>query len=277
MLTEAPPRPRAEAPTAPPPAGLLVPGRNVWRVAQARRAALLSDGAAYFGAVRAAMREARRSIHVVGWDIDSRTRLVGEAPPEDGLPEELGAFLAALAERRPELSVKLLLWDYSVLYALEREMLPALNLRWNVPDAVELCLDGSAPFGASHHQKIVVVDGRVAFSGGLDLTVRRWDRPSHAPGDPGRMDPAGKPYSPFHDVQMAVDGPAAAALEELVEARWTRACAECFDPAAPAPPDHDPWPAGLAPDFRDIQVGIARTELATLARRPRPSTGPPRR
>lgn len=261
MLSEAPPRARVRpAPPRPaPPASLLEAGRNVWRVARAPRAAVLSDGAAYFGAVRAAMQNARHSIHIVGWDIDSRTRLVGETAPDDGLPEELGAFLTALVERRPGLSVKLLLWDYSVLYALEREMLPTLHLRWNVPEAVELCLDDRTPFGASHHQKVVVVDGKLAFSGGLDLTIRRWDRNAHDPSDPVRVDPAGKAYKPFHDVQMMVDGEAAAALEELVQARWNRACAECLPPIALPETGHDLWPAHVEPDLRDAAIGIART------------------
>ncbi|MFH5926083.1 VTT domain-containing protein [Roseomonas xinghualingensis] len=265
MLTEAPPRPRIRpAPhrAAAPPSSLLEAGRNVWRVATAPRVAVLSDGAAYFAAVREAMLNARHSIHIVGWDIDSRARLVGETPPEDGLPEELGAFLSALVERRPGLSVKLLLWDYSVLYALERELLPTLHLRWNVPEAVELCLDNKTPFGASHHQKIVVVDGQVAFSGGLDLTIRRWDRNAHDPSDPARVDPAGKPYPPFHDVQMMVDGEAAAALAEIVQTRWNRACGECLEPAGPASPGHDPWPHGVEPDLYDATIGIARTEPA---------------
>jgi phosphatidylserine/phosphatidylglycerophosphate/cardiolipin synthase-like enzyme/uncharacterized membrane protein YdjX (TVP38/TMEM64 family) len=241
---------------------LLEPGRNAWRVTTAPRVAMLPDGATYFGALRETMLNARHSIHVVGWDIDSRTRLVGDTPPNDGLPEELGAFLSALVERRPGLSVKLLLWDYSMLYALERELLPALHLRWNVPEAVELCLDNKTPFGASHHQKIVVVDGLVAFSGGLDLTIRRWDRNAHDPSDPARVDPAGKPYPPFHDVQMAVDGEAAAALAELVQDRWNRACDECLDPAGPVAPGHDPWPASLEPELRDATIAIARTEPA---------------
>lgn len=270
MLTEAPLRtePRSQPRNPPAPreasapilsAPILKQGHNAWRVARAPRAAVLSDGATYFGALRSAMLRARQSIQVVGWDIDSRTRLVGTAPPTDGLPEELGAFLAALVERRPGLSVKLLLWDYSVLYSLEREMLPALHLRWGAPEGVELCLDDRTPFGASHHQKVVVVDGLVAFSGGLDLTIRRWDTNRHDPADPGRVDPAGKPYSPFHDVQMVVDGGAAAALAELVADRWTRACEECVPVPGPSAPDHDPWPEGLEPDLLDASLGIART------------------
>jgi uncharacterized membrane protein YdjX (TVP38/TMEM64 family)/phosphatidylserine/phosphatidylglycerophosphate/cardiolipin synthase-like enzyme len=269
MLTEAPfrarsrPAPTPLRPAAARPAALLRPGENVWRVAKAPRAAVLSDGATYFAALRQAMQNARYSIHVLGWDIDSRTRLIGAEPPQDGLPETLGEFLTALVERRPELSVKLLLWDYSVLYALERQLLPGLALRWNVPAAVELCLDDNTPFGASHHQKVVVIDGRVAFSGGLDLTIRRWDTNAHDPSDPRRVDPSGRPYPPFHDVQMAVDGEAAVALDELVRARWDRACNECLPLPEPwKEPEHDPWPAALEPHFRDVTVGIARTQPA---------------
>ncbi len=169
---------------------ILEPGRNVWRVACAGHAAVLQDAAAYYGVLRRIMLNARRSIHILGWDIDSRTPLVSEqGRPDDGLPATLAAFLAALIERRPQLSVKLLLWDYSVLYALERELLPALALRWSAPPQVELCLDDTVPFGASHHQKLVVVDDAVAFAGGLDLTIRRWDTPRHDPRDPLRLDP----------------------------------------------------------------------------------------
>ena len=34
---------------------------------------------------------------------------------------------------------------------------------------------------ARHHQKIVVIDDAIAFSGGIDLTLRRWDCREHAP------------------------------------------------------------------------------------------------
>jgi hypothetical protein len=140
------------------------------------------------------MLDARRSIHI-GWDIDSRTALVCErGTPGHGLPATLAPFLTALVARNPELSVRLLLWDYAVLYALERELLPALALRWSTPPQVELCLDDTAPFGATHHQKVVVVVDAVAFAAGLDLNIRCWDTPRHEPRDPLRRDPYGVPY-----------------------------------------------------------------------------------
>lgn len=243
------------------PAGrVLVPGRNVWRLERADAFAVLVDAAAYFAALRRALLAARRRILIVAWDLDSRTRLVGETAPDDGLPEELGAFLTALVQRTPDLSIKLLLWRPSVLYALEREPTVGVALQWQTPPQVELAFDEEAPVGSSQHQKIVVVDDRLAFSGGLDITIRRWDTPRHDPNDARRVDPAGKPYKPFHDVQAAVAGPAAAALAALVRERWLRATGERLEPLADPPPgDPNPWPAGVEPQFRDVAVGIART------------------
>src|SRR5919109_2038065 len=204
--------------------GVFRPGRNVWRVATAERAAVLIDAAAYFGALREALLQAQHSVYIIGWDVDSRTPLVGPSgEPEDQLPRELGPFLTALVERRPELKINILLWDYSLFFTSERQAMPAFALRWRTPPQIDLCLDDAIPLGSSHHQKIVVVDEALAFSGGLDLTVRRWDSSDHNPANPHRVDPGGHPYNGFHDVQMMVDGDAARAVTELARERWSRA------------------------------------------------------
>src|SRR3546814_4681942 len=96
-----------------------------------------------------------------------------------------------------------------MLYALEREPLPALKLDWTTPAQISVCLDDVLPIGACHHQKLVVIDDAVAFSGGLDLTIRRWDTTEHALDNPRRRDPRGERNRPFHDVQLMVDGEAA--------------------------------------------------------------------
>ena len=242
-------------------ASFLRENENVWRIAHANRASMLVDGAAYFGAVRESLLKAQHSIHIVGWDIDSRMRLVGASGrADDGLPETLAEFLSALVERRPELTIHLLLWDFSVLYALEREIFPSLALSWKTPDQIQFCLDNDVPLGCSQHQKIVVVDDTVAFSGGLDLTIRRWDTPDHALENDRRFDPSGRSYRPFHDVQAVVDGAAATVLADLVRDRWRRArCGELPKPIKGG----DCWPDGVTPDFTDARVGIARTQPAS--------------
>ncbi len=238
---------------------------NAWKVVPANRAAVLVDAAQYFGALRESMKLAQRSILIVGWDINSRTRLVGESGEvDDGLPDALGDFLTALVQAKPQLTVKLLLWDYSIFYSLEREFSPSLSLQWKTPHQIELCLDDSVPIGSAHHQKIVVIDDTIAFSGGLDLTIRRWDCSSHMVSNPCRTDPAGAPYAPFHDVQILVDGPAARGLAELVRDRWFAATSEKLPWATMSA---DLWPRSVTPDFRSVDVAISRTLPNGIGRR----------
>ncbi len=231
------------------------PGRNCWQTPHAPRASLLVDGANYYAAVRSSMLKAERSIYIVGWDIDSRVRLAGEAPPDDGAPERLRDFLIHLTTERPELRVHVLLWDFSILYALEREPIPILNLNWSTPREIEVCLDDLVPLGGSHHQKIVTIDDKVAFCGGLDLAIQRWDTRGHIADDDRRVTPGGKAYKPFHDIQCVVDGEAARALCDLVAERWEKAA--CKTPMRESG-DGDPWPDNVEPDFVDAHPAIAR-------------------
>ena len=78
----------------------LIPGDTVWRRCEARRVAVLNDAAAYFAALREVLLQAQDLVYIVGWDIHSETRLVGESGrADDGLPEQLGPFLRALVHR----------------------------------------------------------------------------------------------------------------------------------------------------------------------------------
>lgn len=236
---------------------ILEPGRNCWRLEQAKRVAFLVDGAAYFAVLRAAAAKARQSIFILGWDIDSRIRLIPEGA-DDGLPDPLGGFLNALAKGSRELRIHILNWDYAMLYVADREVLPRYKLGWRTHRRVRFELDGSHPVGASHHQKVVVIDDSIAFVGGLDLTHGRWDTSEHRLDDPRRTHPGGDRCPPFHDVQMAVDGKAAAALGQLARERWQRATGKA--PKAPwSRGGTDPWPESLEPDLEEVSVGIART------------------
>lgn len=157
---------------------ILTEGRNCWRIAPAKRGAFLIDGDAYFVACAKAIARAGQSIFIVGWDIDSRTRLLTDGQIDD-LPVNLGDFLNKVVSRRRGLHAYLLGWDFPVVYALDREPLPVYKLDWCTHRRVHFRLDGIHPVGAAHHQKIVVVDDAVAFVGGMDLAVRRWDTPEH--------------------------------------------------------------------------------------------------
>jgi phospholipase D1/2 len=237
-------------------APVLVEGETCWRRCRADRAAFLIDGAEYFGRLKEAFAAARRSILIVGWNIHSRVRLTPQEAA-DGVPDELGPFLHHLTRTRPGLRVRILVWDWLALYSLERERLPALS--WRTHRRLRFALDGNHPPAACHHQKIVVIDDRLAFIGGLDLAPGRWDRREHLADEPLRAGPDGRPWPPFHDAALMVDGPAAAALGELVRERWRQATGRRI---APVQVDHDPWPAGVAPWCTAVAAGGARPRPA---------------
>ncbi len=239
------------------PGGILGEGKNCWRIARANRAAFLIDAAPYFSALASALEKAERSVLIVGWDIDSRVRLLRDRE-SDGPPTHLGQFLNALVSGKRHLRIHILDWDFAMIHALERELFPVYKFDWKTHRRVHFRLDGNHPVGASHHQKIVVVDDAVAFAGGIDLARERWDTPEHRANDPRRVGPSGRHYPPHHDAQMAVDGAAAAALGELVRERWFRATGKRLKP--PPKSEIDPWPTNLKSDVEDVDVGISRTE-----------------
>ena len=112
-----------------------------------------------------------------------------------------------------------------MIFGLDREWAPLYGLGWKPHRRVHFRYDNTHPVGGSHHQKIVVIDDRVAFCGGIDLTCRRWDTCAHARRDAQRVR-QGAPYPPFHDLMMAVEGDAARALGDLVRERWRKATGE---------------------------------------------------
>jgi len=242
---------------------ILRAGENCWRMDHARRAAFLIDGQAFFSAFHQAARKAKRSIFIASWDIDSRAALLRDNKNQRD-STRLGAFLNRLAAEKPDLEINILAWDFAMIYALEREGFPIFKLGLNSHERIKFKMDGEHPLGASHHQKLVVIDDDLAFAGGLDLTKWRWDTPEHAPGDPRRVDPEGKPYLPFHDVQIVVQGDAAASLGRLFRRRWLQASGKRLEVEPPKEPQA--WPDDLAADLEDIQVAVARTEPAYKGR-----------
>jgi len=236
---------------------ILVPGNNCWRNEHADRVSLLVDGADYFHAFRECAKNARHSVLIIGWDIDGSFKLERESP-SDGLPVNLRDFLDNLVNRREQLNIYVLDWDFAMIYAPDREWLPLYKMDWTTHDRLHFRLDSHHPAGASHHQKIVVVDDRVAFAGGLDFALGRWDTSEHRPGDPRRRDTGKSIPQPYHDVQLMVSGTIAGALGELARERWRMATGENIS-THERPVDNDPWPDDITPDLTGVRVGIART------------------
>lgn len=235
---------------------LLTPGETCWRIERADRLRLIVDGAEYFREVKRAMLAARQTIMMVGWDFDTRVAFEPAGATMEG-PNELGPFMKWMAENRTEVDLYMLKWDLGTVQALGRGMVPMALRPIRAADNFQFKFDTEHPAGAAHHSKVIVVDDRVAFCGGIDLTAGRWDTSEHLDHQPHRHMPGDDtPSKPWHDVTTAVSGPLAAALGDLARQRWFRATGETLDP--PGRGDGDAWP-DLVPTFRDIPVGIART------------------
>ncbi|AET90624.1 SNARE associated Golgi protein-associated protein [Burkholderia sp. YI23] len=244
------------------------PGRNCASVRHADRFSLLIDGADYFRVLREAITRAERTVFILGWDIDSRMKLTPEGA-DDGYPDALGDFLHAVTADKRRLRIYILAWDFAMLYAFEREWLPVYKMGWRTNRRIAFQMDGKHPLGGSQHQKLVVIDDRLAFVGGLDLTRSRWDTTAHAPDEPLRRDANGAPYQPFHDVHTMFDGDAARAIGALARERWARACGKRLAIRAHrAKLQQDPWPPSRRVDLEDAQIAISLTEPAYLGREP---------
>lgn len=237
---------------------IFSPTENCWRTERADEFSILIDANDYFASIRASMMAARRTIFFVGWDFDASITL-GHPRVDDGAPRGVGDFLLWLARRTPGLEIRILLWSPAPLASWARPSNLPYLLRWKWNRQISVRLDGKHPLGSSHHQKMLVIDDAVAYCGGIDVTLDRWDTREHLDDDPDRRRPNGKPYGPWHDISSRFTGPAARALGELCRHRWTRAGGN----SVPLVTDQSPTPES-APNFSfgSVDIAIARTSPA---------------
>ena len=240
---------------------LLVPGTTCRRNARATRSRLLIDARDYYCAFYAEAIRAERSILLAGWQFDSQVELLrGEDRQGAQGPVHLLPFLEALSKEKPELQVHILAWDYSAVFAMEREWLQRVLFSWTTPANVHFRFDGSHPLGASHHQKFAVIDGQFAFVGGIDLASARWDDREHRLHNPLRFE-HGEPQKPYHDVMAFVSGQAARSLEALFAERWRTATGEPLELPPPRNAEREPaFEQGLP--IESSEVGISCTECS---------------
>ena len=235
---------------------------SVWTRARASRAHTVVDAGPYYELIREAMLGARQRILLIGWDFDTRVTIGGgrrlwRMLKRDTPPPRLGPFMIWLAKRNPDLEIRILKWNFGALKAVFRGRMILDLARWWMNPRIDFKLDSAHPLGCSHHQKIVIIDDKFAACGGIDMTSGRWDTRDHLEADARRKLPGGKLYAPWHDATMLLEGDVARALGDLGRARWVQAGGAPM--AACAPQDESAWPERLNAEFRDVEVGIART------------------
>ena len=185
------------------------------------RVETLVHGAVYFRRLLEAIRGLGPGDHLyfTDWRGDPDQRL------DEHPDSEIGAVLVAAAGRG--VMVKGLLWR-SHLDRLGFSAKENRHLGMLVNSAGgEVLLDQRVRLGGSHHQKLVVIrhaggaERNVAFVGGIDLCHSRRDDADH---DGDRQHQAMAPVygsrPPWHDAQLAVQGPAVGDLEFCFRERW---------------------------------------------------------
>ena len=246
-------------------ASIFQQGENCWVSSKASYAAPLIDCANYYKALHSSIVKAKHSIFIVGWDIDSRIRLIrGEDEANSEAPSVISELLAWKAEQNPELKIYLLRWDSSLAFFAQREMWAKEVWDENTPDNVETVLDDTIPMGGSQHQKIVIIDDEVVYSGGMDVSTNRWDTRDHPVEAEERDGPDGE-YGPLHDVQAVYSGPLVKEFAELVRWRWLRVAESNpinFREDAKIKLEDgipDAWPDDYEPWFENVDCALART------------------
>jgi phosphatidylserine/phosphatidylglycerophosphate/cardiolipin synthase-like enzyme len=185
------------------------------------RVETLVHGATYFRRLLEAVGElgAGDQLFFADWRSDPDQRL-GDAPET-----EIGAVLSAAVRRG--VSVKGLLWrSHADRLGFSARENRHLGVVVNAAGG-EVLLDQRVRIGGSHHQKLIVIrrgggaDADVAFVGGIDLCHSRRDDSDHL-GDLQRqkMSPRYGTSPPWHDVQVAIEGPAVGDLDFTFRERW---------------------------------------------------------
>jgi phosphatidylserine/phosphatidylglycerophosphate/cardiolipin synthase-like enzyme len=195
---------------------------------------VLVDGGVALPLVAEALADACSYVHIAGWHVTPDFGLT-----RDSQATRLRDLLAELAER---VDVRVLLWAGAPLYAFTPSRASVRGVREELMRGtrVQCALDSHERPMHCHHEKLVIVDGQIAFVGGIDLTSLggdRYDTSEHPMR--GRLG--------WHDASSRVRGPAVADVDAHFVARWRAVTGEQVEQAPP------PGAAG------EVQLQVVRT------------------
>ncbi len=200
---------------------------------------VLIDGAQALVAIERAIRAAVSHVHIAGWSMSPTFALTrGDAPV---IVREL------LADAARDVDVRVLLWAGAPVPVIRPDRRDVRRVRAQLVtgSGVKVGLDPREHVVHCHHEKIVVVDDKVAFVGGLDLTDRDGDRYDHL------THPYRKKLG-WHDLAVRCHGPLVADVAGHFRARWSEVTGE------PLPVPETPEPAGEseAQFVRTVSEGV---------------------
>lgn len=181
---------------------------------------ILVDGAEALPRLAEALQKASSHVHLAGWHFSPEFALV-----RDGKPIVLRNLLAELAER---VDVRVLAWAGAPLplFRPSRREVRKMRLELCRGNRIRCALDARERPLHCHHEKIAVIDDRVAFVGGIDLTSidgDRFDSSRH----PSRASVG------WHDAAARIEGPAVADVASHFALRWREVTGKTLPEPAP--------------------------------------------
>jgi phosphatidylserine/phosphatidylglycerophosphate/cardiolipin synthase-like enzyme len=187
------------------------------------RVDVLVDGATAFARIADRLGQARSSVHLAGWHLEPSFELVRDRDP----PVVLGRVLAELAET---IDVRVLLWAGAPvpLFHPTRAEVGATRERLCASTRIRCALDRRERPMHCHHEKIIVIDGEIAFVGGIDLTDLAGDRFDTSRHDARRR-------LGWHDVATELEGPVVGDVAAHFNVRWREVTGETLAMAVPSP------------------------------------------
>ncbi|MGZ4356067.1 MAG: phospholipase D-like domain-containing protein [Gaiellaceae bacterium] len=174
---------------------------------------VLIDGAEALPRMVAELERAESHVHIAGWYFSPEFALSREREPAI-----LRNLLAELAER---VDVRVLVWAGAPLplFRPSRGTVRRMRERLCAGTKIQCAADAKERPMHCHHEKTIVVDGRVAFVGGIDLTSESGDRfDSSAHPARGKIG--------WHDGSVRVAGPAVVDIADHFGMRWREVTGE---------------------------------------------------
>ena len=181
---------------------------------------VLIDGAQALPVMVEELQRARSHVHLTGWYFSPDFALT-----RDGDPIILRNLLAELAER---VDVRVLAWAGAPLplFRPSRGGVRKMREQLTGHTKIQCALDSKERPLHCHHEKTIVIDDRVAFVGGIDLTSEagdRYDTNQH----PSRAKVG------WHDASARIVGPAVGDVAEHFRMRWHEVTGQTLNPVTP--------------------------------------------
>ena len=175
---------------------------------EGNRVELLVDGGEVLPRMVEDVAAAQSHVHVAGWFFTPTFRMGTDGPTLRGL----------LAEAAQRCTVRVLAWAGAPLplFHPDRGEVRAMRDDLTRGTRIEMELDAKERPMHCHHEKLVIVDDRIAYVGGLDLTSFAGNRLDHSAHET-------RVGIGWHDACLRIEGPTAADVAEHFRLRWPHA------------------------------------------------------